>query len=460
MSPPPVSPDDLPPRLTAPLQIEMAGCRWLVSDQSVIDSLRRSGELLASPDSLGTVVKRGPHRTTWRVDLAGQTCYLKHSHSRSWASWLRKSLNGSPATREFRRLAQLRAAGLPAPLPLAVAQPLRSSSSESWLLTAAASGAPLDELAPPERRPSGTELSRVQRNELSRALAGLLSDLHARGFWHRDLHAGNLLWQSTAAPAGNSRLTLVDVAAIEPLRTPISRARRWHNLAQLRHAFVLTASRSDQLRCASAYLADALQLTRQFTPALYHQALRDLAANCHSYSRQAWDKADRKWARGNRRVVILSTPTAAVRGVARLSKPLLELVAQNPANLPTDCEWREFPRARALWEMGHALLRRGIPACEPLILRETATGAGCVAFTKNGDRCEGITPVQPDIARLQRQLADHGFAFADGCTAEDVVDLRGTLAVSPTGLARVVRLRAATAPPRIAMPSRSCSRAA
>lgn len=457
MSPPPVAPDDLSHATAAPRRIELAGYRWLVSDQFVFETLRLCSGLLSSPASSGAVVKQGPHRTTWRVELAGQVGYLKHSHCRSWASWLRKSLKGSPATREYRRLCQLRDAGLPVPIPLAVAHPLRTQSGESWLLTAAAPGRPLDELAPPERRTAVPELSQEHRNELSRALAGLLSQMHARGFWHRDLHAGNLLWQPASQ---NSGLTLVDVAAIEPLRRPISRARRWHNLAQLRHAFVLTASRSEQLRCARAYLADALQLTRHETPALYDHALRDLAATCHTYTQHAWDKADRKWARGNRRVVILSVPTAAVRGVARLGKPLLELVAQNPANLPAECEWREFPRARALWETGHALLRRGIPACEPLILRETATSLGCVAFPKLSDQSQVASPANSDITRLQRQLADHGFAFADGCAPGDVLYLRGTLAVSPTGLGRLVRLRVATGPQLKAAAPCSIARAA
>lgn len=417
--------------------VPTARWRWQVAPGVSLNWLDGAGEPCDA--KLTEVVKRGPHRTTWRLVVAGIPCYLKLSRSRSWAGWLRGRLQGWPAEREFRRLGLLAEAGLPVPRPLAVGRPAGPGGSGSWLLTAEVAGRPLDEIAPPERRPESISLSRTQRNGLVRALARLLVQLHAAGFRHRDLHAGNVLWQSEDDEARDPRLTFVDVAAIEPCMGQISDAGRWHDLIQLRHSLCLAATRAEQLRFVRIYLREALLIDPARDRQRYRQILRELTSRADRYSRVAWAKADRKWARGNRRCAIVRGATKEVRGLARLGLPLLERLADagNPptSESPATWRWLELADARRVWELGHALLRRGVRVAEPLVLVQPADGlAGWVAFAARPAEIVGRSAAT-DASRLLDALHRRGYACPCGWREEFGEDQHGRLALNPQGLA-------------------------
>lgn len=397
------------------------------------------------------VVKRGIHRTTWRLTLGEIPCYLKLSHSRSWTEWLRGLIRGRPAEREFRKLELLAEAGLPVTPPLAVGVPASRFESGSWLLTEEVPGQPLDELAPPERRPGLPWLSREQRVGLTRALARLLAQMHAAGFCHRDLHAGNLLWTPGDGDDPTPRLTLVDVAAIERCAGAMTEFRRWHDLSQLRHAFCLAASRSDQLRFARLYLQESLRIVPGQDRTRYRRTVRELAARAVRYSETAWKKADRKWSRGNRRVVIIRPEDVELRGVASLGRELLERLAgcegDPAAESPAGWQWIEFSAARSVWELGHALLRRGIRVAEPLVLIPSECDrSGQVAFAEPVENA-GCRAGARDAERLLAELQMRGFA-APSAWCDHYGELQnGQLALSPAGLAWLAQATVIEAPP-------------
>lgn len=406
-----------------------------------------------NPELLDSVAKRGLHRTTWRLRLGEIPCYLKLSHSRSWTGWLRGQLQGRPAEREFRKLQLLAEAGLPVTPPLAVGSPAGLLGSRSWLLTADVPGRSLDELAPPERRPDAPWLSREERAGLTRALIRLLVRLHAAGFCHRDLHAGNLLWAPGGDDGSMPQLTLVDVAAIEPCMGGISEAQRWRDLSQLRHAFCLAASRSDQMRLARSYLHEALLISPGQNRKRYRRTIRKLAAQSTAYSRAAWEKADRKWSRGNRRVAIVRNEWIEVRGLSSLGSPLLERLAaaaSDPAaESPVGWRWMEFSRARCVWELGHALLRRGIRAAEPLVLITSASNqSGWIAFVEPNAADIVCRAGRSDVERLLVKLRQLGFAASSEWCDKYGEIADGLLRLSPCGLAWLAEAAVMDVPPR------------
>lgn len=360
-------------------------------------------------------------------------------------------MRGRPAEREFRTLELLAEAGLPVTPPLAVGVPASRFESGSWLLTEEVPGRPLDELAPAERRPKAPWLSREERVSLTRALSRLLAQLHAAGFCHRDLHAGNLLWSPGIGADSTPRLTLVDVAAIHKCSGALTESRRWCDLSQLRHALCLAASRSDQLRFARLYLQESLLISPGRDRKHYRRTVRELAARAVCYSRTAWAKADRKWSRGNRRVVIIRREDFELRGVALLGRTLLERLAGSegdPAATSVDgWQWINFAAARRVWELGHALLRRGVRVAEPLVLMTAECDrAGRIAFAEpvaNAGCRAGARDVERFLAELQMQ----GF-MVPSAWCDHYGELQsGQLALSPAGLAWLAQTSVMESPP-------------
>ncbi len=431
-----------------------AAWRWLMDPRVPTDFLRDPEGWLGSDEQReevrAEIIKRGLHRTTWRLTLGEISCYLKLSRSHTWMGWLRGLIQGRPAEREFRKLKRLEEAGLPVTPPLAVGVAASLFESGSWLLTEEIRGQPLDEVAPPERRPGSPCLSREQRVGLTRALARLLVQLHANGFCHRDLHAGNLLW--TPGDGLTPQLTLVDVAAIERCVGGISEPQRWQDLSQLRHSLCLAASRSDQLRFARRYLEESLLNSPGHDRMHYRRTVRELAGRAVRYSETAWKKADRKWSRGNRRVVIIRQANFELRGVALLGRPLLERLARcegDPAvESPADWQWMEFSAARRVWELGHALLRRGVRVAEPLVLiKSEIDRAGRVAFAKSS-AIAGCRAAARDVERLLAELQRQGFVAPSAWCVHYGELQNGHLALSAAGLAWLAQAEVIEVPPQ------------
>ena len=151
-------------------------------------------------------------------------------------------------------------------------------------------------------------------------------------------------------------------------------------------------------------------------------ALRDIARRCHRVAVACWEQMDRKWARGNRKTIILETPAVHIRGLAELGRETLEALCQAPArsslfgsisatssaqfagrdvivikqpvsqpNHPGRLGW-----ARRCWEIGHALHRRLIAAPLPI----------CMLEVHSGD-CAGeylVIEAESDWIRLDRLL--------------------------------------------------------
>ncbi len=381
-----------------------------------------------------TTVKSGPHRSVYRVELPSGVIFLKHFKTSHTWEILRNTLRGTPAAREAHAVQAVAAANIETMTCVALGCQSRGPlARDSFLASSAIEKAiPLDSVA---RDPQYASLrTPAFRRELARALGRLCGRLHRAGLVHRDLHPANLLVEVTDDAACMSvpspiRLKLIDLQGVRPRRKwgiifrRAARA-RWDLFGLFN--FFQTAGRADRWRFLDAYLREvhadsAATLTSSSSTTVAraeHRSHRQLAgqieAFCRHALRQEQRRYDKKWQRSNRRLIVGDSPGIRCRGLAILgTDQVLELRA-NPdtlfradrvrlwlrrtnsvraavvdlwaAGTSLRCEVRETSRplgwrdllprlgwsaTRRVWEMTHALRRRGVSTPRTLLYLET-----------------------------------------------------------------------------------------
>jgi tRNA A-37 threonylcarbamoyl transferase component Bud32 len=192
-----------------------------------------AGELahVGEPGCRARELRDNPRRRILRVDpQAGPPLLVKQFRLGSGRHRGRERLKGwlgqSPARREWRNLLALRAEGVAVPEPLAFG---RLENGDALVVMAFCAGQPLSQamgLCPAARR--------VALRAVGRAVSGL----HAAGFVHRDLHAGNLLVDGEQA-------VLLD---LQNARRSLSPAGRFGDLGWLDHSLWTLANAGDRMR--------------------------------------------------------------------------------------------------------------------------------------------------------------------------------------------------------------------
>jgi tRNA A-37 threonylcarbamoyl transferase component Bud32 len=192
------------------------------------------------------VVKHGPHRTVYRVELPGLDVHVKHYRATSRVGRLRNAFTVGPAWREHELTCAVAARGVPTLEPLAV---VPAEQGGAYLVTRTLPGVvPLEAVIEglPER--PATEQAQL-RIALARALGRFLARLHKAGVAHEDLHPGNLL---VALDNAEPCLYLIDLLAAR-VGKPLPWPARRDNLVILNRWFALRSARADRLRCWRAY---------------------------------------------------------------------------------------------------------------------------------------------------------------------------------------------------------------
>jgi hypothetical protein len=373
----------------------------------------------------------------------GTECFFKHYPSdpaRGAADRWKRALGLSPAAREFSLLRRLHAAGVGVPEPLAL---YRFAAGERVLVTRWIEGEPLLEaLARPRR----------ERRALLAATGALVARLHAAGFCHRDLHAGNL-WVTASGPV------LIDLPAALP------RAPRWlrrRDLGELDRSLADALSLADRLRLRAA----ALGLARPF-PAEGRAELRAVGRASEARRHAYLASRTRRCLRPGRLFVALHE--AGAHGMrrrecdpARLGRLLAGEDAGEELQLlrfsgPAPYKARRLQSpARRAWLAGHGLLARGIGGAPPLAFAEWRRFGGrrrsalvlAASRTATPERLGGTAAWLSAVVELGTALRRDGVQHAGLESAELRLDARGALTLS--GL-EAIRFRRR-------LPARECAR--
>lgn len=235
-------------------EVEAGGCRWHLPPG--LHTLLLGPQGLRLPEWLeqgaATIVKKGPHRVVYRVQLGTLTFFVKHNLAPDWRAWLRQWIRPSKARMEFDRARGIAERGIDTVIPLGFGEPLtRFGNGESFLLTLALENTqPLQQfLATTLVAIGGLRHARL-RQDLARQLGNWVARLHDAGICHNDFHAGNILVR--LGVNDQIELFLVDLNAVH-LGKPMKWRASLKNLVMLNRWFALRASRGDRLRFWRAY---------------------------------------------------------------------------------------------------------------------------------------------------------------------------------------------------------------
>jgi serine/threonine protein kinase len=239
------------PTLGRTIAVHCGGLRWLVVPPYQTVLFNEDGLRLTEWLRLGQaqVVKQGPHRVVYRVELPELTFYLKHNRVPDTLSWLRQLIRPGKAAAEYRLAFAVAARGVPTFEPLAVGETGQGPGA-SYLITRALPDTVqlnyfLDHVLPG----LGRRAPRVRR-WLAVALARFIARLHDQGILHNDLHCGNILIRLDDADWPH--LYLIDLPEVH-LRGRLNWARSKANLAMFNRWLSLRASRSDRWRFWRTY---------------------------------------------------------------------------------------------------------------------------------------------------------------------------------------------------------------
>lgn len=239
---------------------------WLVTPDWRDVLLGPAGLRLEEWIALGQaqLIKHGPRRAVYRVDIADHRFFVKHYRCPSWRQAARHLFQASAARREYRRALETSRREIPTVTPVAVGECRHHGLVyDNYLVTEAIGDCfTFDDyvrrVLPGFDRATQARLRRT----LTVGLAKLCAAAHRAGVDHRDFHAGNLLVRVSHAAADGlavPELFLIDLPSVR-----LSRGMSWRRaaagLVMLGAAWSAIASRSDCWRFWRAYLRERPEL--------------------------------------------------------------------------------------------------------------------------------------------------------------------------------------------------------
>ena len=412
--------------ISSMVRLRRGETRWDICSH-LVDELLNQQELRISQwleEGRAEVVKTGDHRTVYRLRLPVGNFYLKHYRIPGLRARLQNVVRPCKAMLEFEAACRVAEIGIATYQPVAVGRTMTGPVvRDNFLVSDAIDDAQtLHEfvletfkLMPQPRR-------NVVRLQIARQLGEMVARLHAADYFHRDLHAGNVLIR--IEPDDSVRLWLIDLHALGG-RQKFSIGRVERNLSLLNNFFVGHSSATDRLRFLRSYwrTLDALSKATPSSPPAHNRfsapfahVARRLEEYCWNAVLQSYWRGDKKWVRGNRHLVIANTNSAQCRGVSILGASRIEHIRENPeqlfdakmvhswhrrsstrrvARVDVDVDGKTIPcyvtairteknvrssgrvgsysQLRRAWEAGHAMLRRRINTAKPLLYVETGS---------------------------------------------------------------------------------------
>lgn len=381
-------------------------------------------ELLLGPQGLrlaewldrghAKIVKHGPHRTVYRVDLAHRAFFVKQYRCPDWRDSGRHLVRASASQREYQRTVEVSRRRVPTVTPVAVGERWRHGViGENFLVTEAIPEAcSLEEYLCerlPQLPPAGQA---VMRRKLTKSLARLCAASHRAGVFHDDLHTSNVLLRldTCHTAADDDRLPelhLIDLAGAR-LSGPLGWRQSRSSLVMLGAAWRRHASQADHWRFWRLYLAERPELSIDDP----RRAALDVFERIGGQRRKVARGRDRRSLRNNREFYRMSGARTTGHAVADLPREEFErlladpdaplqagahrplklahrsVVVQSELRLAGGATQAAYKRVRAknwvkalaflfrrsaameAWYLGHALLLRGIATARPLLVCE------------------------------------------------------------------------------------------
>jgi tRNA A-37 threonylcarbamoyl transferase component Bud32 len=307
--------------------------RWSMlpelKDQLLDENGLRLEEWLATGQA--RVVKQGPHRVVYRVELPGLSFYVKHNFVHDERAWFRQLVRQSKARMEYERMLAAAERGVPTISPLALAEEeTQVGSGESILITRS-----LEDCIPLHYFLAGVlpkfpepRASRL-RQKLATKLGQLVARIHDAGILHHDLHAANLLVR--LSDDDRIELFVIDLLAVK-LGPPLDWQSSRENLVMINCWFTLRVNRADRLRFWKAYfLARKLGVWQRDRYGTRHYA-KDL----HEIEELSWQRNLRFWQRRDKRCLVNNRYYRKVRGDSVAGHAVSEIAQADLAPLLRD----------------------------------------------------------------------------------------------------------------------------
>lgn len=377
-----------------------------------------------------SIVKQGPHRTVYRVQLDGRSVYVKHYHVADARAMFSQWAQSSKSRREWDRAERAAAAAIPTIVPLALGEQRKAGLVfENYLITEG-----IDDVEPLDRfvqdifpKLAPNRQARI-RPRLTHGLAELVAKLHEAGVLHPDLHSGNVLVRLHESDA--IELFLIDLQEAKPAKRADWRRSR-KNLLAFGLFFFTMARAIDRGRFLRRYL--------QLRPNLridWRAEANRLEHDLRGKAFRFWRKLDYRCVSNNRRFFYRNIGSAHGFAVTELGEAAMQALLRDPdapfqiasadvlksspssevTRLPmsigdvcTNVIYKRFncpkrldalratlhhsPALRA-WHGGHGLLIRRIPTPRPLAVIERLRGP----FVRESYL---ITQALPDAVNLQ-----------------------------------------------------------
>jgi tRNA A-37 threonylcarbamoyl transferase component Bud32 len=301
----------------------------------------RYRDILLGPDGLrlaewlqagqAHIVKNGPHRIVYRVELPELCFYVKRNLVTDRLCWARQLIRRSKARTEHERASGVAARGLPTYQPLAFGEERALfGSGESILITRSLDQTQeLHMFAVNRLAHMPTDRQAKIRQRLAVELGKLVARMHDAGICHDDLHPANILVR--LEKDDRLALYLIDLGAVR-LGRPLSWKQSQQNLVILNRWFVLRASRSDRYRFWKTYCRQRRRSEIGSPLASCHalDLADDLERQTLASNLKFWQRRDKRCLKNNHYYQRVDSPRVTGHAVMDLDASIIAALEADP----------------------------------------------------------------------------------------------------------------------------------
>lgn len=414
------------------------GIYWEGNADLLVELADFSDELVSDWLANGTaeLIKKGPHRAVYKVDLRFGTVYIKHNLVPDLRTSVRQFLRPCKAKMEYQKNREILDRGIPSIEPLAWGKRLTGTAyGESFYITRALSDTCQFDLFLEQclTKPIDT-YDTLRRSQICTELGKFVARIHCAGVTHKDLHCGNILIRHTFKNT-TPEFFLVDLQS-----TSLGRPLNWHqkknNLVMLNRWLSLRASKTDRLRFWKAYSSYCQNADEQWMPGKFrnahnstgiHYYLRQMAREIESATvdsnRGFWKRRDRRCFESNRHNKKIKANGNIGFTVTSVNSQVANAFVSNPEDFLRQFEKKILKDSKSAkvvegqqlilgqdrqlvlkkfiaqkwydgiinyvrpsqawrsWMYGHGFLERALPTARPLVfVQSKLTGKNCASY--------------------------------------------------------------------------------